>query len=206
LIGRTLDDAAGEACDKFAKMLGLPYPGGALLDRLGRLGAADPRLFPRPHTHVDSPDFSFSGLKTAAAQWLAKHPDAVAAGRRVRDNGTDGAPALLCDVCASYLLAIAETLRMKLAYSLEKMPRDVRSLIVAGGVAANSQVRSEMQRFADERHLQLVLPALPLCTDNAVMIAQMGWHMAREGFRHCLDVSAIPRGQQIPDDHFFVRL
>ena len=163
LIGRTLDDAAGEACDKFAKMLGLQYPGGALLDWLGRQGHVDEKLFPRPYTHVDSPDFSFSGLKTAASAWLAGHPEVLEAGRRVRVEGTENAPAVLCDACASYLAAIAETLRMKVEYALGICSDGaIKSLIVAGGVAANSQVRAEMTSFAARAGLKLLLPSLRL--------------------------------------------
>jgi len=201
LIGRTLDDAAGEACDKFAKLLGLPYPGGAIMDRLASQGQADAGLFPRPYTHTDSPDFSFSGLKTAAAQWLDKHPEALEAGRKVREKGTDGAPSVLCDACASYLTALAETLRIKLALALERTaPGELKSLLVAGGVAANSQVRAEMRDFAGKHGLKLVLPSPKLCTDNAVMVAQMGWLLAQEGRFHPLSVAAIPRGRRIPDD------
>ena len=114
LLGHTLDDAAGEACDKFAKMLGLQYPGGVLLDRLAQRGAADAHLFPRPYTHVDNLDFSFSGLKTAALTYLNEHPVLVEEGRRVREAGTDSASPALCDVCASYMLAVAETLSLKM--------------------------------------------------------------------------------------------
>ncbi len=114
LLGHTLDDAAGEACDKFAKMLGLPYPGGVLLDRLAQRGTADAHLFPRPYTHVDTLDFSFSGLKTAALTYLNEHPVLVEEGRRVREAGTDSASPALCDVCASYMLAVAETLSLKM--------------------------------------------------------------------------------------------
>ena len=113
-LGRTLDDAAGEACDKFAKTAGLPYPGGALLDLLSKRGKADPRLFPRPHIR-DSLDFSFSGLKTAGAIWLRAHPEArFPAGpsddappdNNLARNTLDNAPQILCDAAASFLLEV----------------------------------------------------------------------------------------------------
>ena len=140
LLGHTLDDAAGEACDKFAKMLGLPYPGGVLLDRLAQRGAADAHLFPRPYTHVDNLDFSFSGLKTAALTYLNEHPVLVEEGRRVREAGTDSASPALCDVCASYMLAVAETLSLKMekAFHRERQ-KGITGIVVAGGVAANTQ-------------------------------------------------------------------
>lgn len=208
LLGRTLDDAAGEACDKFAKMLNLPYPGGALLDALARRGTADPALFPRPYTKNDSLDFSFSGLKTSAATWLEKHPDvrkgAVAvAAAPTRDKAVAVAEQDLCNVCASYLTAVADTLRLKLELALKQEKEPVHGLVVAGGVAANTQVRAAMKALTEAQGLALHLPSLDLCTDNAVMIAHMGWLLAKEGLHHELDLSAIPRGQFIPEDEVF---
>lgn len=205
LLGRTLDDAAGEACDKFAKMLNLPYPGGALLDALARNGTADPHLFPRPYTKNDSLDFSFSGLKTAAATWLEKHASvradaAPVAAAATRAEAVAAASPELCDVCASYLTAVADTLRLKLELALDRQPDRIHGLVVAGGVAANTQVRAAMKELADVRGLALHLPSLGLCTDNAVMVAHMGWLMAKEGLHHDLRLSAIPRGQFIPQD------
>ncbi|MEG2139735.1 MAG: tRNA (adenosine(37)-N6)-threonylcarbamoyltransferase complex transferase subunit TsaD [Bilophila sp.] len=199
LLGRTLDDAAGEACDKFAKMLGLPYPGGVLLDKLAQRGQADPALFPRPYTHVDNLDFSFSGLKTAALQYLNAHPALVTEGQRVRTAGTDAAEGALCDVCASYMLAVADTLRLKTARALQQEP-GVSSLVVAGGVAANTQVRAAMLELTASVGKPLLLPSRSLCTDNAVMIAHAGELLARKGLGHGLAFPAIPRGQKLPDD------
>lgn len=199
VLGRTLDDAAGEACDKFAKMAGLPYPGGALLDALGKRGHADPHLFPRPYTHNENLNFSFSGLKTAGALWLEKHPDCrfpagdTPARERLELAGTE-----LCDAAASYLLAVAETLRIKTERALARFAP--RSLVVAGGVAANSVARRVFRELAEKKGLPLHIPSLPLCGDNAIMIARAGWRMAQVGRRHDLSLSAIPRGQAIPED------
>jgi len=199
VLGRTIDDAAGEACDKFAKMAGLPYPGGALLDALGKRGKADPHLFPRPYTHNDNLDFSFSGLKTAGAQWLSQHPEAhFPVGETPARERLPLASQELCDAAASYLLAVAETLVIKARRAMQNFRP--RSLIVAGGVAANSVVRREFEALAAERRIPLLIPALSLCGDNAVMIAQAGWHMAQAGRHHSLALSAIPRGQAIPED------
>ena len=202
LLGKTLDDAAGEACDKFAKMLGLPYPGGALLDRLGQGGQVDAGCFPRPYTHTADLDFSFSGLKTAAMTYLQTRPELPAEGGRIGASGrVDGASSALRDLAASYLFAVADTLRLKLERALQRS--DVppyQSLVVAGGVAANSTVRAVMGEFARKAGLRLHLPALRLCTDNAIMIAYTGWLQAEAGQGHGLNLSTIPRGRIIPDD------
>ena len=201
LLGRTLDDAAGEACDKFAKMLGLPYPGGLLLDRLAQRGTPDSRLFPRPYTHVDNLDFSFSGLKTAALTYLKEHPEHIEAGRLVHREGLDVASVCLCNLCASYMQAVAETLSLKMKRALvQEQDKGVSGIVVAGGVAANTQVREAMQGLADTVDMPLLLPSRTLCTDNAVMIAHAGLLLARQGYGHDLAFSAVPRGQRLPDD------
>lgn len=199
VLGRTLDDAAGEACDKFAKMAGLPYPGGALLDALGRRGTADAHLFPRPYTHNDNLDFSFSGLKTAGATWLVRHPEErFPAGESPAKERLDSAPPLLCDAAASYLLAVAETLAIKARRALALFRP--RSIVVAGGVAANSVVRRVFRDLAEQEGLELHVPSPALCTDNGIMVAWNGLLLARAGYRHSLGLSAVPRGQAIPLD------
>ncbi len=199
VLGRTIDDAAGEACDKFAKMAGLPYPGGALLDALGRRGRADKDLFPRPYTHNDNLDFSFSGLKTAGLSWIMNHPEAKfpAGGLPARDR-LDMASPELCDAAASFLLAIAETLCIKARRAMSTFAP--RSIVVAGGVAANSVVRSAFAALSTETGLPLYIPSPALCGDNAAMVARAGWHMAMAGRCHGLELSAIPRGHAIPQD------
>ena len=200
-LGRTLDDAAGEAFDKVGKLLGLAYPGGGLMDALATAGKADAGLFPRPYLDNDNLDFSFSGLKTAALTYLRDHPELLEEGRRVRDAGTDSASAALCDVCASYMLAVAETLSLKVekAFGREE-GKGITGIVVAGGVAANTQVRAAMQSLADRIGKPLLLPSRFLCTDNAVMIAHAGELLARKGYGQGLAFPAIPRGQKLPDD------
>ena len=182
-------------------MLGLPYPGGVLLDRLAQRGTADAHLFPRPYTHVDNLDFSFSGLKTAALTYLNEHPVLVEEGRRVREAGTDSASPALCDVCASYMLAVAETLSLKMekAFHRERQ-KGITGIVVAGGVAANTQVRAAMHVLAGKVGKPLLLPSRFLCTDNAVMIAHAGELLACKGYGQGLAFPAIPRGQKLPDD------
>ncbi len=217
VLGKTIDDAAGEACDKFAKMLGLPYPGGALLDALSKRGTPDPKLFPRPLTksanQKDLLNFSFSGLKTAAATWLKNTQTTqdltfLDPTRSIKENIAQ-APKILCDVAASYLYAIADTLCIKARLALEaerakalsgiKGASPCTSLVLAGGVAANSMVRAHFESLAKEKGLPLFIPSPPLCTDNAAMVAYTGYCMARAGIRHPLSLPALARGCPIPE-------
>ena len=205
-LGRTLDDAAGEAFDKAAKTLNLPYPGGRFIDVLGQRAEPDPALFPRPYVANDNLDFSFSGLKTAMVNHVVANPglrapalvddlDALVAALRAR-----GALGPLARACASYNLAVADTLRIKTARALDASP-GVRSLVVAGGVAANGLVRAALAARARERGLDSVLPSPALCTDNAAMIALAGEFLFKAGYRHGLDLEAVPRGRSIPWDY-----
>jgi N6-L-threonylcarbamoyladenine synthase len=196
-LGKTLDDAAGEAFDKVAKVLGLPYPGGKLLDELAMRGKAEPLLFPRPYMDNDNLDFSFSGLKTAVAQYVAAHPELLDFPHPLRDAAL--APHALCDLCASFNLAVAETLCMKLERALHRN-KDVHHILLAGGVAANSLLRQHMAALAQRHACTLVMPSLALCTDNAAMVAYAGWCLASQGFEHSLDFETIPRGKSIPHD------
>ncbi len=188
-LGRSLDDAAGEAFDKSAKLLGLPYPGGARLDALARRGRADPDLFPRPYLRNNNLDFSFSGLKTAVAAHVDQHPSMR--GKEAEQE--------LCDLCASLNLAVVETLCAKVRRALERYPH-VGALIVAGGVAANSLLRAQAGRLMEKRGGELLLPPPDLCTDNGAMIAYAGELAAEAGLAHKLDMECIPRGKPLPDD------
>lgn len=204
LLGRTLDDAAGEAFDKAGKMLGLPYPAGRHIDELARGGVAVPRLFPRPYLDNDNLDFSFSGLKTAMAQYLDTHPPIRATWRA----GGEG-PALpegeagkdLQDLCASYSSAVVDTLVIKTKRAFaHPEAAGAKTLLLAGGVAANSLLRARMRALADEAGLVFAAPATSLCTDNGAMIAYLGWRLAAEGYAHALDMEAVPRGRPFPQD------
>ncbi len=203
VLGKTLDDAAGEACDKFAKMLTLPYPGGALLDMLGSRGNVDKKLFPRPYIKNDNLDFSFSGLKTAASLFLQNNPSACLPPSK-SNNGIASiedhkkrimqAPEILCDAAASYMYAIADTLAIKAQRSLKHFENRPKSLILAGGVAANSFVRARLCELAEEENLQIHYPSMKLCTDNGDMIAYLGRHLLLNGFEDELSFPAYPRG------------
>lgn len=204
LLGKTLDDAAGEAFDKAAKMCNLPYPGGKYVDDLSKGHLPDPGLFPRPYTDNDNLDFSFSGLKTAFGLLLAKRPHLRLS--RLGSGDEDVIAGLPADVraelgmvLASLSLAVAETLVVKTARALDVVP-EARCLVLAGGVAANSMLRQRMGDLAASRGLSLVAPSPRLCTDNAAMIGYAGEILLASGFRHDLSLDAVPRGRIVPDD------
>lgn len=176
LLGRTRDDAAGEAFDKVARLLGLPYPGGPALERLAAGGdgaaIAFPRGLPGPETGRGSGaagrelDVSFSGLKTAVAQYL----------ERERAAGTEPVAA---DVAASFQRAAVDVLVARAGQALERT--GVRHLIAAGGVAANGELRRSLAELATRRGVRLLVPPPSLCTDNAAMVAGAGCHLWRAG-------------------------
>jgi len=202
LLGRTLDDAAGEAFDKTAKMLNLPYPGGRFIDLLGQGIEPDRHLYPRPHLDDPGLDFSFSGLKTAVSEHVRKHPGLRAA--HMSSPGAPFDPAWASPetrlACASLAWTVADTLRIKLTRAA-RLHGPFTSLVVAGGVAANSRVRGMAADLAERLGLELRLPSLALCSDNGTMIAHMGRKLALAGFGHGLAVDAIPRGKKIPWDY-----
>ncbi|MBQ4132188.1 MAG: tRNA (adenosine(37)-N6)-threonylcarbamoyltransferase complex transferase subunit TsaD [Desulfovibrionaceae bacterium] len=212
LLGRTLDDAAGEGFDKVAKMLGLPYPGGRALDALARFGRKrgqiNRKLFSYPYLDNKNLDFSFSGLKTSVALYLKNNPAILEQARSLPDDAVQleeacaGVPELT-ELCASFNHCVSYTLCTKLRraagqLSLESKP--VKSLIVAGGVAANTMLRDDLQVLAGQMNLPLVLPRFSLCTDNGAMIAYAGYLMLTAGYVHNLNLEAIPRGKNIPED------
>lgn len=202
LLGRTLDDAAGEAFDKVGKTLNFPYPGGRFIDELGQESEPDTKLFPRPYIDNPTLDFSFSGLKTAVANYVAVHPELVfseMADRAAVDQLEREKREALSRVCASFNWSVADTLRIKVERALAQVD-GVKSLIVAGGVAANSLVRTTMAKVARSKGLEVTLPDVSLCTDNGAMIAYAGWLFGNAGYSHDLGLEAIPRGHVVPLD------
>lgn len=201
LLGRTLDDAAGEAFDKTAKSLNLPYPGGKLVDELGRQGNVNKKLFPVPYINNDNLDFSFSGLKTAVANYVNQNSYLRLEAMGLPDDESED-PVISKhrkDMLASFNYTVGRTLQVKVERALERN-RGVKSLIVAGGVAANTVVRTVMADVAAKFSIPLVLPSMYFCTDNGAMIAYAGYLMASAGCRHDLDLDAIPRGRVVPSD------
>ena len=160
VIGRTRDDAAGEAFDKAARMLGLGYPGGPALDRLARTG--DPRRRPLPRPSLPGLEYSFSGLKTALLY-------------RLRDLGETASPRDRADLAAAFESSVVESLLEKLDAALEAEP--CSEVVVCGGVAANTLLRKRAAEVIGDR-ARLTMPPPSLCTDNAAMIAAAGHHVA----------------------------
>jgi len=176
LIGQTRDDAAGEAFDKAAKLLNLGYPGGVVIDRMAKMGNPQAVAFPR--AMKDSPDFSFSGLKTSLLTMLKK---------RGRDFDQDELP----DIAASYQEAIVDTLVEKTVRAAEENAID--QIVVCGGVAANSRLREKFGQAAAEKKMTLFVPPIVLCTDNAAMVAAIGEIMLNNGLRDSFDLNAVSR-------------
>ncbi|HEV2035464.1 MAG TPA: tRNA (adenosine(37)-N6)-threonylcarbamoyltransferase complex transferase subunit TsaD [Candidatus Dormibacteraeota bacterium] len=163
ILGRTRDDAAGEAFDKAARMLGLGYPGGAALDRLARTGNAARQPLPRPS--VAGLDYSFSGLKTALLY-------------RLRDLGEAAGPTERADLAAAFEQSVVESLLAKLDEALSQAP--TTEVVVCGGVAANTLLRKRAAEVVAGR-ARLTMPPLELCTDNAAMIAAAGHYLVAVG-------------------------
>ncbi|MGE4536413.1 MAG: tRNA (adenosine(37)-N6)-threonylcarbamoyltransferase complex transferase subunit TsaD [Desulfovibrio sp.] len=204
VLGRTVDDAAGEAFDKAAKSLNLPYPGGIYIDVLGRDIEADHTLFPRPFLDNHHLDFSFSGLKTAVATYVAAHGELRLPVMPSPGGAIDPTvwPMPMRRVCAALNFAIADTLRVKMERALDSRDTGpVRALLAAGGVAANSRIRDMLTELAARRGLPLFLPRRELCADNATMIAATGCLLGRAGLTHGLDCDAVPRGRRVPWDY-----
>lgn len=179
-IGSTIDDAAGEAYDKVARILGLPYPGGPPIDKLARQGDPEAIAFPRGMTGPRDAkyDFSFSGLKTAVARW-------------VEQREASGEEVPLADVAASFQEAVADVLTRKALRAAADL--GVGTLVVSGGVAANSRISGLAAERAAAAGIELRVPRPRLCTDNGAMIAAVGAHLVAAGVRSSeLDLSADP--------------
>jgi N6-L-threonylcarbamoyladenine synthase len=159
LLGETLDDAAGEAFDKSAKLLGLGYPGGPAISRLAQLGDPGVHTLPRPMLHSKNLDFSFSGLKTAVLTLVKKHES--------RLGEQDKA-----DIARAFVDAIVEVLVAKCMAALKQT--GMKRLVIAGGVGANLQLRAALDAAAVRRRIEVFYPELALCTDNGAMIAFAG--------------------------------
>ena len=172
VVGRTIDDAAGEAYDKVARYLGLGYPGGPVIDRIASSGNPSAVAFPRAMMH-DGLDFSFSGLKTSVINHVRRNPG---------DRNED--------IAASFQAAVVDVLCAKTVKAAQQC--GARGVVLGGGVAANSLLRSEMTRRGAEAGLKVALPTMAMCTDNAAMIASAAWHRLRSDGPMDLDCGAWP--------------
>jgi N6-L-threonylcarbamoyladenine synthase len=184
-LGTTVDDAAGEAFDKGAKLLGLGYPGGPAIERAAASGNAARVDLPRPMVGRPEPDFSFSGLKTALRQRVAQ---LTADGGLATQDRADLAAALQ----AAITDCLADRTERAIAIARARCP-DLSALVVAGGVAANGFIRTRLQETAAAASLRLVVPPVRLCTDNATMIAWAGIERLQRGYVDGLDFAPRPR-------------
>jgi len=165
VLGRTRDDAAGESFDKVAKILGLGYPGGPLIEKIGRKGNPSAIKFPRGIASEGSLDFSFSGLKTAVL-YYCKGQNASAKSQLRKGLS-------IPDICASFQAAVVDTLTQK-AFQAARLKK-AKAIVLGGGVACNEALRNRFQVLASKESVKLYLPAKKLCTDNAVMVAAMAY-------------------------------
>lgn len=176
-VGITRDDAAGEAFDKIARVMGIGYPGGAEMDALAKVGNKNAIPFPRAVVKDAPYDFSYSGLKTAAVNYL-------------HTASQKGEEVNRADVAASFTAAICDTIENRLAHAIEDFAPP--ALVLAGGVSANSHIRETVKRLADSKKIALYLPELSLCGDNGAMIASQGYYEIMAGNTADITLNANP--------------
>ncbi|MBN2852020.1 MAG: tRNA (adenosine(37)-N6)-threonylcarbamoyltransferase complex transferase subunit TsaD [Clostridia bacterium] len=176
-LGKTRDDAAGEAFDKIARALGLGYPGGPKVDAIGKNGNPEAITFPRSHFRDNPYDFSFSGLKTAVLN-------------HVNIAKQKNEQVIIEDVCASFEKAVADVLVQNTIRGLKEF--NLNRVVMAGGVAANSFLRNEMQKACDQNHVRLSYPPIKYCTDNAAMIGSYAYFQFLKSDFESLDLNAQP--------------
>ncbi len=179
-VGRTRDDAIGEAFDKVGRVMGLPYPGGAEMDRLASIGNPDAIKFPSAAVVGDNLDFSFSGLKTAVINYL-------------HNSEQKGEAIVREDVAASFTKAVTASVTKKLAMACDAT--GMNDIVIAGGVAANSHLRTALETLAKKRKAKIYMPPRSLCGDNAAMIASQGYFEYLNGVRADTSLNAKATGK-----------
>lgn len=177
IVGKTRDDAAGEAFDKVARAIGLGYPGGPKIDALAKEGNKEAIPFPRAKVEGNEYDFSFSGLKSAVLNYLNQC--------EMKQMEVDSA-----DVAASFQFAVIDVLTTHAIQATKEMGMD--KLAVAGGVASNSSLRESLQKACEKEGIHFYHPLPLYCTDNAAMIGVAGYYSYKKGIRHGLDLNAVP--------------
>ena len=181
LLGESIDDAAGEAFDKTAKLLGLDYPGGAALARLAEQGTPQRFVFPRPMTDRPGLDFSFSGLKTFAANSI---------NQAIKEEG-ELSEQTKADIAHAFQLAVVETLAIKCKRALKET--GLKRLVIAGGVSANLQLRQSLTKLMEQLNGEVFYPQPQFCTDNGAMIAYAGFLRLKQGEKADLAIDVKPR-------------
>ena len=176
LLGESIDDAAGEAFDKTAKLMGLDYPGGPLLAKLAKSGDAEKYVFPRPMTDRPGLDFSFSGLKTAASLVIQKEGNSEQ---------------VQADIAASFQQAVVDTLLIKCRRALQQT--GYKRLVIAGGVSANESLREQLAKMLGAMGGKVYYPRKEFCTDNGAMIAFAGYQRLKAGQQQDLTIGVTPR-------------
>ena len=172
ILGRTKDDAVGEAFDKVARVIGLGYPGGPVIDKRAKSG--NPHAYHLPRTYFENLDFSFSGIKTAVLNLANKEKENLN----------------IDDLCASFEEAVTEMLTTNVLKAVKQI--GVNKVAIAGGVSANSYLREKMKKLGEENNLEVYYPELVLCTDNAAMIAAAGYNNFMAGKISNLNLNAVP--------------
>ncbi len=178
MLGKTLDDAGGEAFDKVSQMLGLGFPGGPIIDKLAKEGNPDAIDFPRPLKHENNYNFSFSGIKTAVKYYL-------------RDIKAENKEVNIPDVCASFQNAVVDVLVTKTIKASKEY--NVKAVSIVGGVSANSELRKQLFEQSKKHNLELYMPELKYCTDNAAMVGGLAYEKLKNGEQHNLTIDAYAR-------------
>lgn len=191
ILGESIDDAAGEAFDKTAKLLGLDYPGGPMLAKLAEKGNAGEFKFPRPMTDRPGLDFSFSGLKTAAANAIRGAGIQLSGSKSTQVDEPENVEQVKADIAHAFQQAVVDTIAIKCRRAVEQT--GIKTLVIAGGVSANTELRRKLKDLMTKNRGEVFYPRHDLCTDNGAMIAYAGAQRLAKYGSHELKIKAKPR-------------